>query len=499
MTKVVVIGGGFGGLSAAIELANKGFEVDLLDPESELGGKVARIEDNYGNSFDCGPTVITLKDVFSNLFTKSDENIDEYVKFNKLDVIARHAWSSDETLDLFSDPQKSFEAVAKFAGIAEAKNFREFSTLAHELFTVLEKTYMKCQKPRMLKMINAIGLRGSKCLLQAGAFNSLWEKLERTFQDERLRQLFGRYATYCGSSPWEAPSTLMLIWDVEMQGVWSVEGGVINLARALKKLAIKKGVNIYKNLCEEILSYNGGITGVRLDNGDHILTDKIIFNGDFNDLDNYLINKRIRNKRVANYSRKNRSLSAITWMMKNKTAGFELCRHNIFFNSPYREEFSDIFKKGKIPSNPTVYVCAQDRLNNGSLVSGKEERLFLLINAPPNGDFAKISKTEMKTCQASVFSLLKKCGLEIDAPQKVPVSMTPQTFYQRFPGSGGALYGRPTHGWLSPFTRPSSRSKISGLYLSGGTVHPGPGLPMATISGQLAAEALMEDLGLINQ
>ena len=88
----------------------------------------------------------------------------------------------------------------------------------------------------------------------------------------------------------------MLIWDVEMQGVWSVEGGVINLARALKKLAIKKGVNIYKNLCEEILSYNGEITGVRLDNGDHILTDKIIFNGDFNDLDNYLINQRIRKK-----------------------------------------------------------------------------------------------------------------------------------------------------------------------------------------------------------
>ena len=128
---------------------------------------------------------------------------------------------------------------------------------------------------------------------------------------------------------------------------WSVEGGVINLARALKKLAIKKGVKIYKNLCEEILSYNGEITGVRLDNGDHILTDKIIFNGDFNDLDNYLINKKIRNKRVANYSRKNRSLSAITWMMKNKTTGFELCRHNIFFNSPYRKEFSDIFKRVK--------------------------------------------------------------------------------------------------------------------------------------------------------
>ena len=126
MTKVVVIGGGFGGLSAAIELANKGFEVDLLDPESELGGKVARIEDSEGTSYDCGPTVVTLKDVFSNLFSKSGENIDEYVKFNKLDIIARHAWSSDETLDLFSDPQKSFEAVAKFAGITEAKTSMSF-------------------------------------------------------------------------------------------------------------------------------------------------------------------------------------------------------------------------------------------------------------------------------------------------------------------------------------------------------------------------------------
>ena len=139
MTKVVVIGGGFGGLSAAIELANKGLEVDLLDPESELGGKVARIEDSDGNSFDCGPTVITLKEVFSNLFAKSDENIEEYVKFNKLDIIARHAWSSDELLicsPILRNPLKPLQ-VCRYS---EAKNFQEFSKLAHELFTVLEKT-----------------------------------------------------------------------------------------------------------------------------------------------------------------------------------------------------------------------------------------------------------------------------------------------------------------------------------------------------------------------
>ena len=163
-------------------------------------------------------------------------------------------------------------------------------------------------------------------------------------------------------------------------------------------------------------------------------------------------------------------MSAITWMMKNKTAGFELCRHNIFFNSPYRKEFSDIFKKGKIPSDPTVYVCAQDRLNNGSLVSGKEERLFLLINAPPRGFCQNIKNGDENMSSISIFPF-KKCGLEIDAHRRCPVSMTPQNFYQRFPRKRGSSYGRPTHGWLSPFTRPSSRSKISGLYLSGGTVH----------------------------
>ena len=495
MTKVVVIGAGFGGLSAAIELAKNGIEVKLLDPKREAGGKVDLFEDEKKNKYDCGPTVVTLKEVFSELFEKSNEKLEDYVTFKKLGIVARHSWSDKEVLDLHSDADRNFEAISKFSGISEARNFTEFSKLASELHKSLENSYMKCQRPSMLKLINTIGFNGSKLLIKAGLFNSLWEKLEKQFSDVRLRQLFGRYATYCGSSPWQAPSTLMLIWDVEMRGVWSVEGGVISLARAMRKLAEKNGVTFFNNSCEEILSYGGKITGVRLDNDNHILADKIVFNGDYSDLNNYLLNNNIKDKRHYQIE-KNRSLSAITWMTKNKTSGFKLSRHNVFFNSQYQKEFSDIFKKGIIPTNPTVYLCAQDRLDDHVSSPSEEERLFLLINAPPNGDFATITETEMEKCQASVFALLNKCGLQIEGGQPRLSTQTPKDFHLKFPGTGGALYGRPTHGWLSPFMRPSARSKISGLYLSGGTVHPGPGLPMATISGQLAAEALMEDLGL---
>ena len=134
---MVVIGGGFGGLSAAIELANSGLEVDLIDPETELGGKVSIFKDKEGNCYDCGPTVVTLKDVFENLFSRSNENINEYVNFRQLNKIARHAWSENEVLDLYSEKEKSVEAVIKFAGSTEGKNFQEFSLLASDLFKVL--------------------------------------------------------------------------------------------------------------------------------------------------------------------------------------------------------------------------------------------------------------------------------------------------------------------------------------------------------------------------
>jgi 1-hydroxycarotenoid 3,4-desaturase len=181
--------------------------------------------------------------------------------------------------------------------------------------------------------------------------------------------------------------------------------------------------------------------------------------------------------------------------MHAKTSGFPLVRHNVFFNQDYRAEFEDIFDKRQLPAQGTVYVCAQDR-NDMGLADPASERILCLVNAPADGDTHSFNLSEIQACESSSLALMRRCGLEIDTSPQQVVRTLPQDFARLFPGSGGALYGQATHGWMSAFRRPSARSKVPGLYTAGGSVHPGPGVPMAAMSGRLAAATLMADLGL---
>jgi len=191
---------------------------------------------------------------------------------------------------------------------------------------------------------------------------------------------------------------------------------------------------------------------------------------------------------VAPMATTNRSLSAMTWAMTAKTSGLDLLHHNVFFSRDYRREFDQLFGQSRLPDAPTVYVCAQDR-DDG--IPAGTERLFLLMNAPANGDHKSLSPEEIATCQTRVFSAAEQCGLQIQ-PQAVQVT-TPADFHRLFPATGGALYGRASHGWRASFQRPGSATSIPGLYLAGGSTHPGAGVPMAALSGRLAAQRLILD------
>jgi 1-hydroxycarotenoid 3,4-desaturase len=174
-----------------------------------------------------------------------------------------------------------------------------------------------------------------------------------------------------------------------------------------------------------------------------------------------------------------------------------LDRHNVFFNTDYASEFDDIFGHKRMPLQPTVYVCAQDR-GTGTEPSGAE-RLLCLVNAPARGD-KRMSDDELAACARSSQARMANAGLHLSLESSAScIRTTPQDFHQLFPATGGALYGQATHGWMAAFARSNARSLAKGLYLAGGSVHPGPGVPMAAMSGQLAAAALMADLGLTKQ
>jgi 1-hydroxycarotenoid 3,4-desaturase len=227
--------------------------------------------------------------------------------------------------------------------------------------------------------------------------------------------------------------------------------------------------------------------------------DAVIFNGDVNALAQGLLGDPVR-PAVPAVPLKDRSLSALTWSVHSGTAGFPLVRHNVFFNDDYASEFTDIFGHHRLPRRPTVYVCAQDR--NDEARSLATERLLLLVNAPAVGDRAGLSETELRDCAQRAAHLLQACGLHIDHwshPDSDPLSdrvvrTAPADFEALFPATGGALYGRASHGWLSAFARPDASTAIEGLYVAGGSAHPGPGVPMAALSGRLAAATLMAHL-----
>ena len=149
-------------------------------------------------------------------------------------------------------------------------------------------------------------------------------------------------------------------------------------------------------------------------------------------------------------------------------------------------------ERSRLPTSPTVYVCAQDR-DDACVASGAPERLFCIVNAPANGDTHAFSNDETTRCKAAVFALLAKHGLHLDFQPANLIGTTPNEFAHRFPGTGGALYGRAPHGWLSSFQRPGVRSKVRGLYLVGGSTHPGPGVAMAALSGHHAANEVLKD------
>jgi len=287
----------------------------------------------------------------------------------------------------------------------------------------------------------------------------------------------------------------MLIAQVEMDGVWSVNGGMLQIAKALADLGERNGVMArYNQACTAISTSGDRVSGVTLANGEFIAADHVVFNGDTAALAAGLMGDAVSGS-VSQRPPSNRSLSAVTFSMHARATGFPLVRHNVFFNRNYASEFNDIFNRQQLPQEGTVYVCAQDRTDSG-LQPSTAEKIFCLVNAPANGDRVAPEAAEIKQWELNAFAMMQRCGLTLEAETQAVVRTMPQQFAQRFPGSAGALYGQATHGWMSAFARPSARSKIPGLYLAGGSVHPGPGVPMAAMSGRLAAATLMADLGL---
>ncbi len=501
-----MIGAGVAGLVAAMDLARQGFDVTVFERAATPGGKMRELQ-VAGRAMDAGPTVFTLRGIFEALFADAGETLSDHIKLIPANVLARHAWNSHEHLDLFADLQQSTDAIGTFAGSREAQGFVRFAAQARRVYSTLDASFMRASRPSTLELVRRLGIGRLADLWNIRPFVNLWRTTGQYFRDARLRQLFARYATYCGSSPFHSPATLMLVAHVEQAGVWYVEGGMHRLAEQLAAAAMRQGARFrYATEATQIQVTHGRVNAVQLAGGDLVEVDAVVCNGDTNALAAGLFGRDVAGSADATPPG-SRSLSAVTWNLVARTTGFDLAHHSVFFSADYQAEFDDIFRRHRLPSAPTIYVCAQDRrdpdrndpgpMASASARAAPLERLLCLVNAPPTGDSHLFSRTEIDACETQVFESLAKFGLMVHGRVGATVTTTPADFNRLFPATGGALYGPASHGWRASFKRPGSRSKIRGLYLAGGSAHPGPGVPMAATSGRLAAACIQADYASI--
>ncbi|PUB11069.1 1-hydroxycarotenoid 3,4-desaturase CrtD [Yoonia sediminilitoris] len=480
---VIIVGAGIGGLASALRLAHAGCAVTVLDMHDTPGGKMRTVPSEAG-PVDAGPTVLTMRPVFEALFADVGEELGDHITLTPLETLARHYWDDGTRLDLSANLETSRDNVARAFGAKAAREFTNFSNRAKRLFDAFDSPMMQTQAPDQSAVTRQV-MRNPKLIWDMAPHKSLAGLLKSSFGEPRLAQLFGRYATYVGGSPYASPAILALIWQAEAQGVWTVEGGMHRLAATIASRAKAHGAEIRSNIhVTRITRQNGKITGVQTIDR-HYPADVVLFNGDPRALAKGLLGP-VPQEAVGPASTEPRSLSAFVHAFAAIPQGAELAHHTVFFARDPQAEFGAL-ARDEMPTDATLYLCAQD---HGQVAPDAMQRFEIIMNGPP---VPRDPQKEKPPCQTQIFNRFQDFGLSFSPTPGPEALTTPDGFNALFPASLGSLYGRSPHGLTAAFKRPTARTAVPGLYLCGGGTHPGAGVPMATLSARHAAAAIMSD------
>ncbi|HZH35358.1 MAG TPA: phytoene desaturase family protein, partial [Pyrinomonadaceae bacterium] len=466
MKKVIVIGAGLGGLSAAIRLSAKGFTVTVLEKNENIGGKVNTFESN-GYKFDTGASLLTMRHVLQELFESADRKLEDFLELVLLEPICRYFWSDGTVFNASRNLPKTLGEIEKLEP-RDTAGFEKFIRDSRRKYEVAEKTFLAHSLNDLPTLLRP---KYARDLAAISSLKTLDANVRSYFKSPKLQQLFNRFATYNGSSPYQTPATFALIPFVEFGlGAWYPRGGMYEIPKALGRLAEEVGVEI-KTDCEveRILIEDRKATGVKLANGEILKSDFIIANSDAIETYRNLIEPVYRpsftDKKL---DKREPSCSGFVLLLGTRKQFPFLAHHNIFFSDDYRAEFDSLFRDLRPAENPTVYVCASSR-TDATQAPPAHENLFVLVNAPYTSERTDWAK-ESKNYRDLIVKKLESSGLEglensIDFEQII----TPEDFEKKYRANRGSIYGVSSNGMFSAFLRPPNQSKdVKNLFFEGG-------------------------------
>ncbi|WP_147804855.1 phytoene desaturase family protein [Alkalicoccus halolimnae] len=483
--RVVIIGGGLGGISAAISLQSSGFQAVLIEKNNHIGGKLHEV--SLGSSrFDFGPNTITMPGVFNEVIKRSGQNPEDFFNFIKLTDHTTNSFYDHSSFTFSSNKEKMKEELLQIDP-RSADNYEAYLNETSRLFHTAENHFLR----RTFKSWkDYLSLPLMKALMTTRPLENLDHFHRRFFKDERILAAFNRYATYIGSSPYYSPATFGLIGHLELgDGVYYTMGGNYKIAEGMERAAELIGVEIMKG--REVTSLEGAdgkIKEVVIDNDNSLQADAVVLNGDLLTQFPRLVDEKNRpsftNKKAA---AADPSISAYV-LLAASDRKFDLNHHHVFFSENPGAEFRSIFQEESYGIDPTIYICTSSKTEPA--MSPRGDNMFFLINAPPLSK----SGNQESISQEFVLKKMKSHGLDI-APSIIDSkTVTPADIKNKFYAYRGALYGISSNKRKNTFLRPYNKAvDFSNLYFTGGSTHPGGGSPMVTLSGMNVADLIYKE------
>jgi phytoene desaturase len=481
LAEVVVVGGGVGGLAAALRLRAAGHAVRVLERRTTLGGKLdVRVRDGF--TFDTGPSLLTLPDVLDELFRVAGTRLAAEVDLTRLDPQIRYHWPDGTRFDVCDDPEATSNAIEAFSP-GSGTAHRRLMSHGERIWEVSERTFLAGPMSGPLDLVRR--MRSPRDLATIDSLRTLDAVARRTFSDPRLVQWAGRYATYSGSSPYRAPATLACIPALEAgHGVWYPAGGMGALRDALVRVADRTGIELAAACEVERIEVSGDrVRAVVTTDGTRHRADVVVANVDAEHLYRDLLPDT---GALARTRRAGRSLSGFVILAGVRGTTREQAHHTVWFPSDQAREFGQLVDDGVVADDPTIYACVPS-VSDPTQAPPGHESWFLLVNAPAG------APVDSAAYQAHVLDLLAGYGTDLRDRLCFTETITPDDLADRYRSPGGAIYGTSSNGRRAAFLRPANRGPRRGLYLVGGSSHPGGGLPLVAISGRIVAELIRRD------
>ncbi|MCE0497240.1 MAG: phytoene desaturase family protein [Methylacidiphilales bacterium] len=477
MKNILVVGAGLGGLAAAIRLARAGHAVEVWEKNDAPGGKLRELHLD-GFSWGTGPSLLTMPHVLRDLFSAAGERVEDHLDLVRLDSACRYFWTDGTVID----------EDAAFWSRPEVTRFLDYSRGIYELsgeayLNLPPGDFWRAFTPRNWPKLRHLG--------KVATTRTLAAEVEGRFSDPHLRQIFLRFATYNGSSPYHTPATFNIIPYVEAEfGAWYVRGGMNVISESLAAIAKHQGV---------VFRY--GTTAIGWDSrkatahdGSTSHPDFLVCNADvLGAATGFLAGitpEPDRNRLL----RPDLSTSGYILFLGVRGSDPRLGHHNIFFSDDYPREFDEIHRKRISPAEPTIYISVSSRTDPAHAPGG-HDNYFILVNIPARDPARPWTEAETRGYRDLILRRLARFGFD-DLPNRVVAErpFTASDFATRDLAHHGSLYGWASHSIRTSLFRPTLRAPgTRNVFFAGGTTHPGGGIPLVLLSGKMVADLIQRE------